>query len=86
MPHNGISDSQKRAKAKYRKTIDHIQIAVPAGKRDAIQARAAMQGKSVNAYVTDLIWRDLYGENGRKAEKPKDAETGMPENTQAEKK
>ena len=82
MPHNGISDSQKRAKAKYRKTIDHIQIAVPAGKRDAIQARAAILGKSVNAYVTDLIWRDLYGgkaENGGKAEsseKARKAENG----------
>ena len=68
MPQNKTSRAQMDAVKRHRNKIYQITTTVPIEQKDAIQARAAMQGKSVNAYVTDLIWRDLYGENGGKAE------------------
>ena len=77
-----ISKAKKEANKRYDSKQGRIAVIVPKPQKDAIQARAALLGKSVNAYVTDLIWRDLYGEkaeNGGKAEsseKARKAENG----------
>lgn len=68
------SKGQKTADANYKAKTDRVVITVKKGQKDAIQARAAILGKSVNAYVTDLIWRDLYGENSENGGKAESSE------------
>ena len=50
------SEARIRANNKYNaKAYDRINIAVPKGQKDIIQAQATTQGKSVNAYVIEAI-------------------------------
>ena len=54
------SEARTRANNKYNaKAYDRINIAVPKGQKDIIQARATTQGKSVNAYVIEAISEKL---------------------------
>lgn len=54
------SEARIRANNKYNaKAYDRINIAVPKGQKDIIQARATIQGKSVNAYVIEAISEKL---------------------------
>ena len=54
------SEARIRANNKYNaKAYDRINIAVPKGQKDIIQARATTQGKSVNAYVIEAISEKL---------------------------
>ena len=54
------SEARIRANNKYNaKAYDRINIAVPKGQKDIIQARATTQGKSVNAYVIEAISEHL---------------------------
>lgn len=54
------SEARIRANNKYNaKAYDRINIAVPKGQKDIIQARAITQGKSVNAYVIEAISEKL---------------------------
>lgn len=44
------------SKAKYNaKAYDRINIAVPKGSKDVIQAAAAAMGESVNAYINRIL-------------------------------
>lgn len=50
------SKAQQRATNKYiAKAYDRINLTVPKGKKDTIQAHAEAQGQSVNAYINTAI-------------------------------
>ena len=54
------SKAQKEATARYMKNnLDDIKIRVPKGKRDKIRAYAESKGMSLNAYINDLIDKDM---------------------------
>lgn len=42
-----------------KKNYDRINLTVPAGKKAVIAAQAAGRGQSTNAYINELIDRDL---------------------------
>ena len=50
------SKAQQKAVNKYMKSnYDRVNLVMPKGKKDVIQAHAAQQGESVNAYVNRAI-------------------------------
>lgn len=50
------SKSQQKAVNKYMKSnYDRVNLVMPKGKKDIIQAHAAQQGESVNAYINRAI-------------------------------
>jgi len=50
------SKAQQKAVNKYMKSnYDRINLVMPKGKKDIIQAHAAQQGESVNAYINRAI-------------------------------
>lgn len=54
-----VTDAQKKATAKYEnKAYDKVLLRLAKGKRDKIKEHARNQGKSLNAYVLDLIRKD----------------------------
>ena len=53
-----ISEARKRANENYLKTQDEIRIRIPKGQKAEIQAYAKAQGKSLNAYIVELIHAD----------------------------
>lgn len=54
-----ISEARKRANDNYLKTQDEIRIRIPKGQKAEIQAYAKAQGKSLNAYIVELIRADM---------------------------
>lgn len=55
-----ITEAQKRAVAKYNAAnYDRIEIKVPKGRKQAVEAHAKQRGESVNGYVNGLIRTDL---------------------------
>lgn len=55
-----LTDAQKRAVAKYNeKAYDRIEVKVYKGQKDKIKAHAESKGMSLNAYINDLIERDM---------------------------
>ncbi|WP_417306492.1 hypothetical protein [Dysosmobacter sp.] len=50
------SKAQQKAVNKYMKSnYDRVNLVMPKGKKDIIQAHAAQQGESVNAYINRAI-------------------------------
>ena len=50
------SKAQQKAVNKYMKSnYDRVTLVMPKGKKDIIQAHAAQQGESVNAYINRAI-------------------------------
>ena len=50
------SKAQQKAVNKYMKSnYDRVNLVMPKGKKDVIQAHAAQQGESVNAYINRAI-------------------------------
>ena len=50
------STAQQKAVNKYMKSnYDRVNLVMPKGKKDIIQAHAAQQGESVNAYINRAI-------------------------------
>lgn len=50
------SKAQQKAVNKYMKNnYDRVNLVMPKGKKDVIQAHAAQQGESVNAYINRAI-------------------------------
>ena len=50
------SKAQQKAVKKYMKSnYDRVNLVMPKGKKDVIQAHAAQQGESVNAYINRAI-------------------------------
>lgn len=55
-----MGTSATRAKRKYNsKTYERLEITVKAGEKEKIKQRAGKLGKSINAYITDLIYKDM---------------------------
>ena len=58
-----MGTSATRAKRKYNsKMYERLEITVKAGEKEKIKQRAGEIGKSVNAYITDLIYDDMEKE------------------------
>lgn len=56
------SDASKKATIKYqKKAYDRIELKVKKGNKEIITKRADELGKSVNAYIKDLINADTDG-------------------------
>lgn len=50
----------QKAKDRYlREKVDEIKVIVPKGERAVIQAFAKSKGKSTNAYIVELINKDM---------------------------
>ena len=61
-----VSEAQKKAQKKYEaNAYDMLGVRVKKGERDRIKAFAEKQGKSLNAFVKDLIYSAM-------GEKPED--------------
>lgn len=57
------TEAQKKATAKYMKNnLDDIKVRVPKGKREVYKAYAESKGKSLNAFIIDLIEKEMKGE------------------------
>ena len=55
-----ITDAQKKATKKYFEKIDEIKIRVTKGQKAVIKAHAKNKGLSLNAYIVDLIEKDIH--------------------------
>jgi len=55
-----ISEARKRANAKYNaKAYDRIEVKVPKGDKEEIQAHAAERGESLNGFVSRAIYATM---------------------------
>lgn len=57
-----LTAAQKRARYKYLAKFEQIRIRVPLGDREKIQEAAKADGKSVNAWILELISKAMDGE------------------------
>lgn len=58
------SDANRRAVAKYKKeNYDQIQLRVPKGRRDEIQAHAEAHGESTNGFINRAITNQMERDN-----------------------
>lgn len=54
------SEAQKRATLKYKaKTYDQMNLQLKKGAKDVYKAQAAKRGMSLNAYIINLIEKDM---------------------------
>ena len=68
-PHGGgimpASKAQQRAQNKWiAKAYDRINLTVPKGQKETIQAHAAAQGESVNGFIGRAIAETMERDNG----------------------
>lgn len=55
-----VTKAQQRAVGKYEKeNYDKVLLRLPKGNREKIKAHAQQKGMSLNAYIVDLIERDM---------------------------
>ena len=54
-----MSDAKRKANERHLQKLDSFQIRVPKGDKEKIEAFAAQKGLSRNAYILDLIRRDM---------------------------
>ena len=67
-----VSKAQQKATNKYiSKAYDRVNLTLPKGQKDEIQAHAAVQGKSVNAFINRAISEAM--ERDRAARGPRDS-------------
>ena len=60
-----VSKAQQKAVNKYvREKYDRINITMPKGRKEQIQAAAEARGESVNGFINRLISDALDAENG----------------------
>ena len=58
-----VTKAQQRAVGKYEKEIyDKVLLRLPKGNREKIKAHAQQKGMSLNAYIVDLIEKDMKTE------------------------
>ena len=57
-----LSDSEKKAVAKYHAKLDEIKVRVPKGKREIYKNHAEAKGKSLNALIVELLEKDIKPE------------------------
>ena len=59
----GMGTAETKAKNKYNaKAYDQIPLRVKAGEKEKIKAHAQQKGMSLNAYIVDLIEKDMKAE------------------------
>ncbi len=69
-----MNNGSQKAKDKYLKEkVDTFVLRVPKGEKEKIQSYAASVGKSMNAYIVELIFSDMNGETVRKEPEKKEA-------------
>ena len=57
-----VSESRKKANAKWDSTnLDRMSVALPKGKKKAIQAAAALTGESMNQYIGTAVEMRMTG-------------------------
>ena len=67
-----VSKAQQKATNKYiSKAYDRVNLTLPKGQKDEIQAHAAAQGESVNAFINRAISEAM--ERDRAARGPRDS-------------
>ena len=67
-----VSKAQQKATNKYiSKAYDRVNLTLPKGQKDEIQAHAAVQGESVNAFINRAISEAM--ERDRAARGPQDS-------------
>lgn len=49
------SEAQRRANDKWRDKFDEVRFRVPKGQKELLQAHAAEQGESVNAFINRAV-------------------------------
>ena len=60
------SKAQQKAQNKWiAKAYDRINLTVPKGKKDAIQAHAEAQGESINGFINRAIDEAMERESGK---------------------
>ena len=60
-----VSKAQQKATNKYiAKAYDRINLTVPKGKKDTIQAHAVAQGESVNGFINRAISETMERDGG----------------------
>lgn len=52
-------EANKASAQRYRKKTETMQLVVPKGERDIWKVYAAQKGKSLNAFITDLVHSDM---------------------------
>lgn len=52
-------ESVKKAVAKYQARFDDIKLHIPQGSKERWKAQAAAQGKSLTAYIIELVEADM---------------------------
>ena len=58
-----VTKAQQRAVGKYEKeNYDKVLLRLPKGNREKIRAHAQQKGMSLNAYIVDLIEKDMRTE------------------------
>ena len=58
-----VSESEKKAVAKYQSKLDAIKIWAPKGKREEYKAFAESKGKSLNALIVELLEAEIKKNN-----------------------
>lgn len=58
-----ISEARRKANEKYLDKLDEIKIRLPKGEKERIKRFAQSHGQSVNAFITELIHREMIGFN-----------------------
>lgn len=53
-----MTEAQSKANKKYFEKFEDIKIRVPQGKREEYKEKAKQHGKSLNAYIIELIEKD----------------------------
>lgn len=62
-----ISKAQQKAVAKYNAAnYDRIELRVDKGKKEDVQAHAALKGESVNAFINRAITETMERDNAEK--------------------
>ncbi|ANU40464.1 hypothetical protein ADH75_13580 [Flavonifractor plautii] len=58
-----VTKAQQRAVGKYEKeNYDKVLLRLPKGNREKIKTHAQQKGMSLNAYIVDLIEKDMRNE------------------------
>lgn len=52
-------EQRKEANKRYLAKQDELKIRIPGGQKQAVEAHAAIRGKSINALVNDLLREDM---------------------------
>lgn len=61
---SGVLYSQKKASKKYESQLEHINLRLPEGTKELISEKISAEhpGLSINAYINNLIKKDLINQ------------------------